>query len=69
MTTAGDEVRRLTADAVPLQESNTRLQRELVVAHDKHMQLLQQHVLHSQKQESEVRHLPGDCARSTAAHY
>ena len=54
---ASDEVRRVTAEVVPLQESNTRLQRELVVAHDKHMQLLQQHVLHAQKQESEVRQL------------
>ena len=55
--TANGEVRRLMADLVPQQESNSRLQRELVVAHDKHMQLLQQHVLHAQKQESDVRQL------------
>jgi len=57
VSAASDDVRRVTAEVAPLQESNTRLQRELVVAHDKHMQLLQQHVLHAQKQESEVRQL------------
>ena len=57
VTTANDEVRRVTAELAPLQDGNSRLQRELVVAHDKHMQLLQQHVLHAQKQEADLRTL------------
>ena len=57
VSATSDELRRVTTEVVPLQEGNSRLQRELVVAHDKHMQLLQQHVLHVQQQESEVRQL------------
>ena len=54
---ADDETRRLTAELATLKDGSSRLQRELVVAHDKHMALLQQHVLYAQKAEGEARQL------------